>query len=46
VIGNWNTTSFTGKKDELVEEAKRYSLDVVGIIVTQGHNKNEFIAVC
>ena len=28
-------TSFTGKKDELVEAAKRYSLDVVGISSTK-----------
>ena len=28
VVGNWDITSLTRKKHELVEEAKRYSLDV------------------
>jgi len=35
VIGNWNITSFTGKEHELVDEAKQYSPDVVGISSTK-----------
>jgi len=31
VIENWNITSLTAKENELVEEANRHSLDVVGI---------------
>jgi len=40
VIGNWNTTSLTGKEHELVQEAKRYSLDVVGISSIKRHGSN------
>jgi len=31
VIGNWKFTSVSGKIHKLVEETKRYCLDVVGI---------------
>jgi len=40
VIGNWNITSLTGKEHELVEEAKRYSPDVVGISSTKRRGCN------
>ena len=35
VIENWKITSFRGKEHDLVEEAKRYFLDVVGISSTK-----------
>ena len=34
-FGNWNIFTLTGKEMELVEEAKRYHLDVVGISSTK-----------
>ncbi|MCP3656858.1 MAG: endonuclease/exonuclease/phosphatase family protein, partial [Herbaspirillum sp.] len=34
-IGNWNITTLTGKEQELVEEAKYYRLDIVGISSTR-----------
>jgi len=34
VAGNWNITSMTGKEHELLEEVKRYSLDVVDVSTT------------
>jgi len=35
VIGNWNITSLRGKRHKLVEEDKRYGVDVVGISSTK-----------
>src|SRR5699024_6914921 len=29
--GSWNVTSLRNKQDELVDEAKRYRLDIVGV---------------
>jgi len=40
VIGNWNITPLMGKEHELVEEAKQYYLDVVGICWTKSHGSN------
>jgi len=34
-IGNWNATLLIGKEYKLVKEAKRHSLDVVGISSTR-----------
>ena len=34
-VGNWNVRTLTGKEQELVEEAKRYHLDIVGISSTK-----------
>ena len=34
-IGNWNVFSITGKEQELVGEAKRYRLDIVGVSSTK-----------
>ena len=34
-FGNWNVFSLTGKEMELVEEAKQYRLDIVGISSTK-----------
>ena len=31
LLGNWNILTFTGKELELVEEAKRYHLDIIGV---------------
>jgi len=31
LLGNWNILTLTGKELELVEEAKRYHLDIVGV---------------
>ena len=38
-IGTWNVTSLTGKESELVDEAIRYRLDIVGVSFTKrkGH---------
>ena len=35
LFGNWNVFTLNGKEMELVEEAKRYHLDVVGISSTK-----------
>ncbi|CAF4821140.1 unnamed protein product [Rotaria sp. Silwood1] len=34
-IGTWNVTSLTGKEFELIEEAKKYQLDILGISSTK-----------
>lgn len=34
-IGIWNVTSLTGKEIELVEEVKKYRLDIVGLSSTK-----------
>ena len=31
LLGNWNILTLTGKQLELVEEAKRYHLDIIGV---------------
>ena len=38
--GNWKITSLTGKEHELVDEAKRYFPDVVGISSTKRRGYN------
>ena len=35
LFGNWNVLTLTGKELELVEEAKRYRLDIVGLSSTK-----------
>ena len=35
LFGNWNVFTLTGKEIELVDEAKRYHLDVVGVSSTK-----------
>ena len=35
LLGNWNILTLTGKELELVEEAKRYHLDIVGVSSTK-----------
>jgi len=40
VTGNWNIVSLTEKQHELVEEAKRYFLDVVDISPTKCSGSN------
>jgi len=40
VIGNWNITSLTEKEHELVEEAKRYFLDIFSISSTNRCGSN------
>ena len=35
LFGNWNVFTLTGKEMELVEEAKRYHLDIVRISSTK-----------
>jgi len=35
IIGNWNIFLPMGKEHKLLEEAKQYSLDVVGIFATK-----------
>ena len=37
-IGTWNVTSLTGKEPELVDEAIRYRLDIVGVSSTKRKN--------
>ena len=39
-FGNWNSTSLAGKEYELVEEAKPYSPDVVGISSAKRRGSN------
>ena len=34
LLGNWNILTLTGKELELVEEAKRYHLDIIGVSST------------
>ena len=31
LLGSWNVITLTGKESELVEEAKKYHLDIVGV---------------
>ena len=31
LLSNWNILTLTGKELELVEEAKRYHLDIIGV---------------
>jgi exonuclease III len=38
-IGTWNVTSLTGKELELIEEAKKYQLDILGISSTKRKGK-------
>ena len=35
LLGNWNILTLTGKVLELVEEAKRYHLDIIGVSSTK-----------
>ena len=35
LLGNWNILTLTGKEQELVEEAKRYHLDIIGVSSTK-----------
>ena len=35
LLGNWNILTLTTKEPELVEEAKRYHLDIVGVSSTK-----------
>ena len=35
LLGNWNILTLTGKELELVEEAKRYHLDIIGVSSTK-----------
>ena len=35
LLGNWNTLTLTGKELELVEEANRYHLDIIGVSSTK-----------
>ena len=35
LLGNWNIFTLTGKELELVEEAKRYDLDIIGVSSTK-----------
>ena len=35
LVGNWNVLTLTGKELELVEEAKKYRLDIVGVSSTK-----------
>ena len=35
MLGNWNILTLTRKESELVEEAKRYDLDIVGVSSTK-----------
>ena len=35
LLGNWNVLTLTGKELELVEEAKRYYLDIIGVSSTK-----------
>ena len=37
LLDNWNILTLTGKKLELVEEAKRYQLDIIGQRWSRGH---------
>ena len=35
MLGNWNILTLTGKELELVEEAQRYHLDIIGVSSTK-----------
>ena len=35
LLGNWNILTLTGKELELVEEAKRYHLNIIGVSSTK-----------
>ena len=35
LLGNWNVLTLTGKELELVDEARKYHLDVVGVSSTE-----------
>ena len=35
LLGNWNILTLAGKELELVEEAKRYHLDIIGVSSTK-----------
>ena len=35
LLGNWNILTLTGKELELVEEAKQYHLDIIGVSSTK-----------
>ena len=35
LLGNWNILTLTGKELELVEKAKRYHLDIIGVSSTK-----------
>ena len=35
LLGNWNILTLTGKELEVVEEAKRYHLDIIGVSSTK-----------
>ena len=35
LLGNWNILTLTGKELELVEEAKRHHLDIIGVSSTK-----------
>ena len=35
LLGNWNILTLTGKELELVEEAKRYHLDIIEVSSTK-----------
>ena len=35
LLGNWNILTLTGKELELVEEVKRYHLDIIGVSSTK-----------
>ena len=35
LLGNWNILTLTGKELELIEEAKRYHLDIIGVSLTK-----------
>ena len=37
LLGNWNILTLTGKELGLVEEAKRYYLDIIGVSSTKRH---------
>ena len=36
LLDNWNIFTLTGEKLELVEEAKRYHFDIIGVSSTKG----------
>ena len=37
MLGNWNILTLTGIELELVEEARRYHLDIIGVFSTKQH---------
>ena len=40
-LGNWNVLTLTGKELELVEEAKKYHLDIVEVSSTKRHGSGK-----